>query len=113
MLRIKEEIECMNLRQKEKKKSKKRSFWIKPFLTSNKALETALINPNDTLVWRSIIFLNDHMALYVIIWFWIMAYINYNWTLLPTLQSDCDENRKAVDIRGLLSEPPNLIKEIY
>lgn len=51
------------------------------------------------------------MALYVIIWFWIITYINYNWTLFPTLQSDCDENRKAVDIRGLLSEPPNLIKE--
>lgn len=95
------------------KKKNGRSYWTKPFLTSNKARETALINPNDTVFW-SIIFLKDHMALYVIIWFWIMAYINYNWALLPTVQSDCDENRKAVDIRGLLSEPPNLIKkEIY
>lgn len=40
-----------------------------------------------------------------------MTYINYNWMLFPTLQSDYDENRKAVDIRGLLSEQPNLIKE--
>lgn len=64
------------------KRKGERGCFLKYILTV--ALKIELINTNDTCIWKSIIFLNDHMALYVTIWFelWLPSIIIGRYFLL-------------------------------